>query len=110
MTVRATEATLVERLRHADHVGHSDKDKRLGLCGEAADALEAKDEIYDGVERWMREFYDKAATNFNGTPAYYENAASGLALALQEIDNERYERTSSEIWNEYQTKKAVHND
>lgn len=64
---------------------------------------------YDRIERWLIGFYEKAATQ----PAlrdYYSNAASGLSIALQEIDRERYDRTSREIWDNYQKLKEEHDN
>lgn len=53
---------------------------------------------YDRIERWMRDFLGRAATDPSETSRYYADAASGLAIALQEIDRVRYDRTASAIW------------
>ena len=54
------------------------------------------DDLYARVEKWQRDFLKRAR---NGEGQYYADASSGLAIALQEIDRERYDRTSTEVWN-----------
>lgn len=54
------------------------------------------DGLYERIEKWQRSFVKRYQ---NGEGQYYNDAASGLALALQEIDRDRYDRTGSDVWN-----------
>jgi len=58
------------------------------------------DYLYDEVERWQKNFLKQHVLT---RLQYYADAASGLAIALQVIDRERYDRTSGEVWGKYQT-------
>lgn len=58
------------------------------------------DALYQRIENWQRHFY-KMATEGRGADDYYTSAASGLGIALQEINKEHFDKTSGVIWSEY---------
>lgn len=49
------------------------------------------EEMYDKVKAW-RDQFDGFAKEGRSPQQYYEGMASGLNIALQEIDRERYDR------------------
>lgn len=62
-----------------------------------------KRELYERVREWQLQFYRYAAANAGGTVwPYYDDAASGLAIALQEIDRKQYDKFSAADWQYYQ--------
>lgn len=65
------------------------------------------EDLYSRIENWQRHFY-KMSTEGRGAGDYYTSAASGMAIALQEIDKERFDRTGGDVWREYlELKKAA---
>lgn len=56
---------------------------------------EPEPNLYERINEWMTRFYGWARDGSHGNEAYYRDAASGLGIALQEIDRERYDREAS---------------
>lgn len=63
-------------------------------------------ELYERIEQWMINFY-RMATEPGRNQEYYVNAASGLGIALQEIDKERYMKRMPVIWQTYLDQKKA---
>lgn len=82
------------------HLEHQERMRKLAAERVAKEQRDAT--LYDRVEAWQKEFLRRHFSGSHGSASYYGDAASGLAIALQEIDRDRYDRTSSQVWVEAQ--------
>lgn len=69
---------------------------KCGVRGVLCPLCKQKAEHFDKIENWLLRFINNAKNNIGakGLQAYYADAASGLAIALQQIDKQRYDARS----------------